>query len=136
DWANPHAHIFITVADGQQAGRWYVELESTTLLERNGWSEDTVRIGDHLAVTGMRARDGSTQLWGTRVTRADGGDALFTVSETLLDAAQAKGAGEAVPRWPDGQPRLGAEPGETGYWIPTTNVILENGVEVAMSPHG
>src|SRR5690606_5702047 len=123
------------VEDGERAGQWYIELESTTLLEHNGWNADTLKLGDRIEVEGVVARDGSPQLWSSRLARANG-EELFTIEETLLDAAKATGAGEPVPRWPDGQPRLGAEPGQTGYWIPVTTVLREDGVDVEMSPHG
>lgn len=135
DWANPHAHIFMTARENGEVKRWYVELESPTLLERNGWDAETLKPGDTIEVQGMLARDGSPQLWGNTV-RKTGGQALFTVSEDMLDAAASQGGERSVPRWPDGQPRLGPPPGESGYWIPTRTVLMEEGVDVEMSPHG
>src|SRR5436853_196054 len=62
DWANPHAHVFVNVADAN--GRfvnWAIELESPVDLRRQGWTASTVRIGDVVTVDGIAARDGSTQ---------------------------------------------------------------------------
>lgn len=134
DWANPHTHLFLVVDEGGESKRWYVELESPTLLERNGWEEETLEPGDRIEVEGILARDGSPQLWGNVVTKD--GRRLFTVEEDMAEAAASGAEGRATPRWPDGRPRLGPAPGESGYWIPTRNVLAEDGAEVEMSPHG
>ena len=58
DWANPHVHIFIDAKDAKGAAtNWAVELESVVDLERSGWSETTVKIGDLMAVEGPIARN-------------------------------------------------------------------------------
>src|SRR5947209_1554505 len=42
-----------------------------------------------------------------------------------------------VPRWADGKPRLGAAPGETGYWAkPSASGLVETGVSVEMDASG
>ena len=42
-----------------------------------------------------------------------------------------------TPRWPDSQPRLGALPGETGYWaIPSATTLVERGVTVEADANG
>jgi hypothetical protein len=42
-----------------------------------------------------------------------------------------------VPRWPDGRPRLGPVPGETGYWArPSSTVLMETGTRVEMDGNG
>ena len=131
DWANPHAHLFLITDAGDD---WYVELESPVLLEWNGWSETTLLPGDPVRVTGIRARDGSPQAWGDQVVR--NGESLFGGNVTALSLARAVTQDRPLPRWPDGQPRLGAAPGEDGYWVPDTTVMMEDGVNVAMTPYG
>ena len=42
-----------------------------------------------------------------------------------------------TPRWPDGQPRLGAPPGETGYWgRPSSTGLMETGANLEMDSNG
>jgi hypothetical protein len=42
-----------------------------------------------------------------------------------------------TPRWPDGKPRLGPSPGETGYWArPGSRSLKENGVNVEIGEDG
>ena len=62
DWLNPHVHIFMEVKDAKgTSSSWAVELESTVDLRRNGWTPDTVKLGDAVTVEGMSARNGSRQ---------------------------------------------------------------------------
>jgi hypothetical protein len=136
DWANPHAHIFMLVDGPEGEFPWYVELESPQLLEVNGWSEGDLAPGDQLTVTGYPARDGSRQVWGEQITNSASGAALFGLQYPNLLATIGPDPGTAVPRWPDGQIRLGAPAGKAGYWIPSTNVLMEDGVDVAMAANG
>src|SRR5262245_11913894 len=73
DWRNPHVHVFVNVTRGGAVENWAVELESTVLLDRSGWKHDTLKPGDSVRVNGPTARDGSRQIWGTRVVAIPGG---------------------------------------------------------------
>ena len=132
DWANPHAHIFM-VTDAA-AENWYVELESPVILEWNGWSQDSLKPGDRIRVAGFAARDGSPQVWGERVSRD--GEAVFNGSVNALTLARSETQNRPLPRWADGKPRLGVAPGEEGYWVPDTTVMMEDGVNVTMTSYG
>lgn len=136
DWANPHVHVFINVADSSGAEvNWAIELASTVELGLSGWNPATIKIGDTLSVSGPTAINGSHQVWGSNVKSADG-KALFTVADDVFTSLAGKTAG-ATPRWPDKQPRLGPAPGTTGYWaIPSKTALIEDGVTVAMDAHG
>jgi hypothetical protein len=136
DWANPHAHIFMLVDGPQGELPWYVELESPRLLEVNGWTEDQLEPGDRITVTGFEARDGSRQVWGEVVTLEDSGQALFTLRYPSLLSTLGPDSSTPVPRWEDGQVRLGAPAGRAGYWVPSTNVLMEDGSSVAMAANG
>jgi len=137
DWSFPHAHLFILVENGNTTQPWYVELESPQLLELNGWDETSVAVGNTITVSGFPARDGSRQVWGETITASGADTLLFTTSTypNLLSSIN-PGTDEATPRWPDGKPRLGAAPGRSGYWVPATSVLMEDGVSVAMLPNG
>ena len=61
---------------------------------------------------------------------------VLEVPSAPASASRAQ-AGRPAPRWPDGQPRLGPPPGETGYWAnPSATALLENGAKVAMDQYG
>jgi hypothetical protein len=135
DWRDPHVHVFMNVSSGREVLNWAVELESPILLEADGWTRETLNPGDAIVVKGIRARDGSRQLWGQDVRRASSGVQLFTlkprVSRTPL-------APRPTPRWPDGHPALGALPGTAdGYWTdPSKTALVEDGVDVKMDAYG
>jgi hypothetical protein len=62
---------------------------------------------------------------------------ISTEASAALRPAASKPGATPVPRWPDGKPRLGALPGETGYWArPSATVLMESGVNVEMDRDG
>src|SRR5262245_50341448 len=134
DWLNPHVHIFIDAKDAKGAAtNWAVELESAVDLERSGWSETTVKIGDLMAVEGPIARNGTHQIWGDKVSSTADGKRLFTVNKPVPPDVQTG----PTPRWPDGKPRLGPAPGQTGYWsFPSAVSLMETGVNVQADENG
>jgi hypothetical protein len=133
DWLNPHVHVFIDVKDAKGTfTNWAVELESVVDLERSGFTVNTVKPGDLLVVDGPVARNGSHQIWGNSVTAA--GRKIFNVTPATPPVVKKS---EPTPHWPDGQPRLGALPGQTGYWaFPSASSLVENGVNVQMDQNG
>jgi len=134
DWLNPHVHIFVDVKDTKSAlTNWAVELESVVDLERSGWTATTVKPGTVLSVEGPVAKNGTHQIWGNSVSA--GGKKIFSV--TPAAAGKSNPPSAPTPHWPDGQPRLGALPGQTGYWsFPTAVSLVENGVNVQMDQNG
>ena len=140
DWANPHVHVLVNVPSEGRMVNWAVELESQLDLERSGWNMNSLEPGDAVTVQGLRARDGSPQLWATSIVLAGTNERVMAVSPAALAALKpAAGSQPArpVPRWPDGKPRLGAAPGETGYWArPSSTVLMETGANVAADASG
>ena len=136
DWLNPHVHLFVEVQEGNNTTSWAVELASTLDLRRSGWSSDSVKLGDVINISGTRARDGSRQIWGANVTQASTGQRLFTVAPE--EPPQYENPNAPTPRWPDGQPRLGTPPGQSGgYWaFPSKTSLVEDGVQVSMDGNG
>jgi len=134
DWANPHAHVFINAADRSgKVANWAIELESPVDLRRQGWSAKTVNVGDVVTVEGLAARDGSNQAWSLSMTLARTGQRVFFPRPVAAPAATHK----PTPRWPDNQPRLGAVPGDTGYWAsPSATTLVESGVTVEADANG
>ena len=134
DWANPHAHLFINVTDRNgRIANWAIELESPVDLRRQGWTANTVSVGDVVTVEGIAARDGSNQAWSLSMVLARTGQRVFFPRPVAPPAATRK----PTPLWPDSQPRLGAPPGETGYWaIPSATTLVERGVTVEADANG
>jgi hypothetical protein len=136
DWRSPHVHLFVNVKKGNQVLNWAVELENPYLLLNSGWDENTVHPGDSLTIDGMRARDGSRQVWGEQVTLTQTGRQVYTMTDTRPEKPLSP---RPVPRWPqDNRPVLGAEPGGAGgLWsYPTETALVEDGVSVNMDKYG
>jgi hypothetical protein len=70
---NPHGLISVDAKDADGAAQhWRIETNSPNILRRRGWSEDSIKPGDHVTIEGYPARDGSTSMRVYRVTFADG----------------------------------------------------------------
>jgi hypothetical protein len=70
---NPHARIYLTVkgADGKPQ-EWMAEGGSRTVLLRQGWTGDEVKVGDTVKIVGNPSRDGSNVVHWEKLIRADG----------------------------------------------------------------
>jgi len=90
EWTNPHARFYVDVkaADGT-ATTWNLELASPNVLVRQGWTRNSLKIGDEITVTGSMAKDGSKMANARNVTLA-GGKRVFARS---VEAPE----GEAAP---------------------------------------
>ena len=130
DWATPYVHILMKVPGTPRPALWAVELESSLLLEKNGWSQGALPLGETITVQGSLARDGSKQISGNTITTGAGKKVFSGTNGTVPPRKVASGP---VPRWPNGHPRLGPTPGETGYWgNPSRTSLLEDGVKADM----
>jgi hypothetical protein len=59
-WSNPHCQIYLDVKDKNgNVVNWGVESQSPGILHRNGWTRDSVKPGDHIAVTLVPAKSGA-----------------------------------------------------------------------------
>jgi hypothetical protein len=81
EWTNPHTYFFIDVID-QKTGkvtRWGLEMGSPNGLMRQGWSRNSLKVGDVVTVEGSRAKDGSNTANARAVSLANG-QRLFAAS--------------------------------------------------------
>lgn len=53
-FTNPHGTLVLDV-DGSE---WRAETNAPVVLQRRGWRRDSLRPGDHVTISGWRARDG------------------------------------------------------------------------------
>src|SRR3954469_4944894 len=73
DWINPHARFFVEVKDASgKAILWEIELAAPAGLMRQGWTRNSLKIGDEVTVNGSLAKDGSNLANATTVTLASG----------------------------------------------------------------
>ena len=124
EWATPHTFVFVNARNAAGAVlNWAVRVGSPEQLERGGWTPGTLRVGDVVVVVGAAATDASRQVAALSVVLKAGNRELFTAGA----ASRASASSSASPRWPDGRVRLGAPPGQKGYWgAASTRALSEN----------
>jgi len=73
EWTNPHAHFYIDVKDASgKVTNWNFELASPNVLIRNGWRRNSIKPGDTVSVTGIRAKDSDNYGSAAVITFPDG----------------------------------------------------------------
>jgi hypothetical protein len=80
EWRNPHIWFYVDVKDASgKVVTWGFSGGPPSFLQRQGIPRDVMKVGDTVKVDGFRARDGSNNGSGGRVTFADG-RSVFTAS--------------------------------------------------------
>jgi hypothetical protein len=82
EWMNPHARFYLDVKgeDGKTTN-WEFELGSPNGLMRQGWTRNSMKIGDTISVDGYQAKDGAN-LANARNVKLSDGKKLFAGSTT------------------------------------------------------
>ena len=82
EWMNPHTFFYIDVTDEKtkKVTNWAMEMGSPNGLMRNGWTRNTMKIGDVVTVEGSMAKDGSPTGNARSVVLASSGQKLFAGS--------------------------------------------------------
>jgi len=81
EWMNPHTYFYIDVKD-ETSGKtenWGLEMGSPNGLMRQGWTRNSMKIGDMVTVEGSRAKDGSL-IGNARSVMLSSGQKLFAGS--------------------------------------------------------
>jgi len=82
EWMNPHTFFYIDVTD-EKTGKvtnWAMEMGSPNGLMRQGWSRNTMKIGEVVTVEGSMAKDGSPTGNARSVVLNATGQRLFAAS--------------------------------------------------------
>lgn len=80
EWKNPHIWFYVDVkGDDNKITTWGFSGGAPGMLMRRGIRPEVLTIGDTIVVEGFRARDGSNNASGGKVTFADG-RSVFTAS--------------------------------------------------------
>jgi hypothetical protein len=81
DWMNPHVYFFMDVeGDNGKVTSWGFEMGPPNLLQNQGWTRNTMKIGDVVIVEGTLAKDGTNQANARSVTLASTGKKLGAAS--------------------------------------------------------
>ncbi|MCU1336174.1 MAG: hypothetical protein JWO19_1755 [Bryobacterales bacterium] len=78
EWTNPHAHFYMDVTDASgKVANWNLELASPNVLVRTGWTRHSLKEGDKVNVTGLKAKDNSNVGHANTITFPDGRQLAF-----------------------------------------------------------
>ena len=82
EWQNPHTFFYVDVTDPGtgKATNWAMEMGSPNGLMRAGWTRNTLKIGDVVALEGSLARSGEPLGNGRVVILSSTGQRLFAAS--------------------------------------------------------
>jgi hypothetical protein len=76
-FVNPHAMMSVDVTDDAgKVTRWTVELAGRLNLSEGGWTDQSLRTGESVTVTGSRSRANTPRMLFRRLVRSDGTELL------------------------------------------------------------
>ena len=80
EWLNPHAYFYLDVEDPEtgKVTTWACELGSPVSMLRQGWTRESLVLGEIFVVEGALARDGSPSMSASRVVIESTGQRLFS----------------------------------------------------------
>ena len=70
EWTNPHVWFYINVKDAKtgEMTNWGAEMGPPHGLQRRGWRQNTMKIGDSVTVDGSMAKNGTKRMNASKVT--------------------------------------------------------------------
>ena len=70
EWTNPHVWFYVNVKDPNtgQVTNWGAEMGPPHGLQRRGWRQNTLKIGDSVTVDGSLAKNGAKRMNASKVT--------------------------------------------------------------------
>ena len=82
EWQNPHTFFYLDITDDRtkKVTNWAFEMGSPNGLMRNGWTRNTLKVGDAVTVEGSLARDGKPYGNARTVVLDSTGKRLFAAS--------------------------------------------------------
>jgi hypothetical protein len=82
EWQNPHTYFYIDVTDEttKKVTNWALEMGSPNGLMNQGWTRNTLKVGDVVSVEGSLARSGKPLGNARVVIMSSTGQRLFAAS--------------------------------------------------------
>ena len=82
EWMNPHTFFYIDVTDEKtkKVTNWAMEMGSPNGLMRQGWTRNSMKVGERVTVEGSLAKDGSPTGNARTVILESTGQRLFAAS--------------------------------------------------------
>jgi len=86
DWTNPHVWIYINVKDEKGVVKnWGFEMGPPHLLQGQGWTSKSLKIGDEVEVDGSKAKNGTLKMNARSVVMAATGVKLGAASSQAIN---------------------------------------------------
>ena len=83
-FVNPHAMMVMDVTDGSgKVTKWTVEFSGRLNLSNVGWTEESIKSGERVTVTGNPTHTGSERMFFRKLVRADGTELLPAAPQRL-----------------------------------------------------
>ena len=79
EWANPHIWVYLDVKNDEGVQPWQCEGGPPNTLTRNGWTKESLKIGDQVTIDGVLAKDGS-KTCNARLVKLPDGRSVFAGS--------------------------------------------------------
>ena len=79
EWANPHIWVYLDVKNDEGVQPWQCEGGPPNTLTRNGWTKDSLNVGDQVTIDGVLAKDGS-KTCNARLVKLPDGRSVFAGS--------------------------------------------------------
>jgi hypothetical protein len=78
EWNNPHVYFYIDVKDPAtgKVENWALEMGAPAVIQRNGWTRNSMKVGDMVIVEGTRAKTGAPHANARSVTMQSTGKKL------------------------------------------------------------
>lgn len=87
EFQNPHIWIYMDVKDADgKVSKWQFEGGAPNMLKRQGWSRNSIKIGDVATIRGSLAKDGTNTVNSNSITLADGRSLTGGTSDTKAKA--------------------------------------------------
>lgn len=78
EWTNPHALIYFDVNDATgRVQNWHAITGGPSRMSRYGWTQDTLKPGDPITITGNPTKDGTGEIWLDRITLPNGREVVM-----------------------------------------------------------
>jgi hypothetical protein len=79
EWTNPHIWVYLDVKNDEGVQPWQCEGGPPNTLTRNGWTKDSLKVGDQVTIDGVLAKDGS-KTCNARLVKLPDGRSVFAGS--------------------------------------------------------
>ena len=97
-FVNPHAMMYMDVTDASgKVSKWTVEFAGRLNLSNVGWTENSIKSGERVTVTGNPTHTGSDRIFFRKLLHADG-TALLPAAPQRADALEEERRQRALHR--------------------------------------